>query len=183
MRPDTGSSGRPSCRPWPPAAPAPVSRDPTHLSSTGQGSISSQYGADIGITAYELDLFGRIQSLKDQALENYLAQIETQRSTQIALIASVANAYLTLLADQELLALSQATLRDRAGELCPDPAQVPAGGGLRDGAGAGAHGARERPGQPGAIPASGETGQKRAGRCSAPKCPVLEGRNRRPWPR
>ena len=51
-----------------------------------------------------------IQSLKDQALENYLAQVETQRSTQIALIASVANAYLTLLADQELLALSEATL-------------------------------------------------------------------------
>ena len=80
------------------------------LSSTGQGTISSQYGANIGITAYELDLFGRIQSLKDQALETYLAQIETQRSTQIALVASVANAYFTLLADQELLALSQATL-------------------------------------------------------------------------
>ncbi|MBL0532985.1 efflux transporter outer membrane subunit [Aeromonas dhakensis] len=80
------------------------------LSSTGQGTISSQYGANIGITAYELDLFGRIQSLKDQALETYLAQVETQRSTQIALVASVANAYLTLLADQELLALSEATL-------------------------------------------------------------------------
>ncbi|EPU1980226.1 TolC family protein, partial [Escherichia coli] len=80
------------------------------LSAAGQGTISSQYGADIGITAYELDLFGRIQSLKDQALENYLAQVETRRSTQIALVASVANAYFTLLADQELLALSQATL-------------------------------------------------------------------------
>lgn len=80
------------------------------LSSTGQGVISSQYDANIGITAYELDLFGRIQSLKDQALETYLGQIETQRSTQIALVASVANAYLTLLADQELLALSEATL-------------------------------------------------------------------------
>ncbi|GJC04282.1 efflux transporter outer membrane subunit [Aeromonas hydrophila] len=80
------------------------------LSSTGQGTISSQYGANIGITSYELDLFGRIQSLKDQALENYLAQVETQRSAQIALIASVANAYLTLLADQELQALSEATL-------------------------------------------------------------------------
>lgn len=80
------------------------------LSSTGQGAISSQYDANLGITAYELDLFGRIHSLKDQALETYLAEIETRRSTQIALIASVANAYLTLLADQELLALSTATL-------------------------------------------------------------------------
>ena len=109
MRRNTGSSGRPSCRPWPPAALAPA-RGIRRSQRRGQGTISSQYGADIGITAYELDLFGRIQSLKDQALENYLAQVETRRSTQIALIASVANAYFTLLADQELLALSQATL-------------------------------------------------------------------------
>ena len=69
------------------------------------GSVVPSTLGTAGLNAsYELDLFGRIQSLKDQALENYLAQIETQRSTQIALIASVANAYLTLLADQELLA-------------------------------------------------------------------------------
>ena len=107
------------------------------LSSTGQGTISSQYGANIGITAYELDLFGRIQSLKDQALETYLAQIETQRSTQIALVASVANAYFTLLADQELLAPEPGDPRHRAGELCPDRAQIPPGRRLRDGAGPG----------------------------------------------
>ena len=80
------------------------------LNGTGAEQIGSQHSADIGITAYELDLFGRIQSLKDQALETYLAQIETQRSTQIALVSSVATAYLTLVADQELLALSQSTL-------------------------------------------------------------------------
>ncbi|MFC3912873.1 efflux transporter outer membrane subunit [Pseudaeromonas sharmana] len=78
---------------------------------TGQEQIGSQYNAQVGITAYELDLFGRIQSLKDQALETYLAQVETQRSTQIALVASLANAYLTLIADQELLTLSQSTLQ------------------------------------------------------------------------
>jgi len=80
------------------------------LNGTGAEQISSQHSAEIGITAYELDLFGRIQSLKDQALETYLAQIETQRSTQISLVSSVATAYLTLVADQELLALSQSTL-------------------------------------------------------------------------
>lgn len=80
------------------------------LNGTGAEQIGSQHSADIGITAYELDLFGRIQSLKDQALETYLAQIETQRSTQISLVSSVATAYLTLVADQELLALSQSTL-------------------------------------------------------------------------
>lgn len=80
------------------------------LNGTGAEQISSQHSAEVGITAYELDLFGRVQSLKDQALETYLAQIETQRSTQIALVSSVASAYLTLVADQELLTLSQSTL-------------------------------------------------------------------------
>ena len=80
------------------------------LNGTGAEQISSQHSAEVGITAYELDLFGRVQSLKDQALETYLAQIETQRSTQISLVSSVASAYLTLVADQELLTLSQSTL-------------------------------------------------------------------------
>ena len=81
------------------------------INGSGREQISSQYAANVGITAYELDFFGRIQSLKDQALENYLAQQESQRSTHIALVASVANAYLTLLADQDLLTLSQQTLQ------------------------------------------------------------------------
>lgn len=80
------------------------------LNGTGAEQISSQHSAEVGITTYELDLFGRVQSLKDQALETYLAQIETQRSTQISLVSSVASAYLTLVADQELLTLSQSTL-------------------------------------------------------------------------
>ena len=81
------------------------------INGSGREQIGSQYAANVGITAYELDFFGRIQNLKDQALENYLAQQESQRSTHIALVASVANAYLTLLADQDLLTLSQQTLQ------------------------------------------------------------------------
>ena len=81
------------------------------INGSGREQIGSQYAANVGITAYELDFFGRIQSLKDQALENYLAQQESKRSTHIALVASVANAYLTLLADQDLLTLSQQTLQ------------------------------------------------------------------------
>lgn len=81
------------------------------LNGTGAEQTGSQFGAQIGVTAYELDLFGRIQSLKDKALETYLSQVETQRSTQIALVASLADAYLALIADQELLELSQSTLQ------------------------------------------------------------------------
>jgi len=85
-------------------------RTPADLSNTGTAGISSQYAANVGINAYELDLFGRIRSLSEQALETYLGSEEARRATQISLVASVANAYLTLVADRELLQLTQETL-------------------------------------------------------------------------
>ncbi|MFF7707097.1 AdeC/AdeK/OprM family multidrug efflux complex outer membrane factor [Pseudomonas sp. NPDC007930] len=85
-------------------------RTPADLSQSGQAGISSQYGVNLGISSYELDLFGRIRSLSQQALETYFAGEEARRSTQISLVASVANAYLTWQADRELLKLTQDTL-------------------------------------------------------------------------
>lgn len=79
--------------------------------SGGASAISNTDSATVGISAYELDLFGRVQSLKDQALEKYLAQEETQRSTQLSLIANVATAYMTLLADHDLLRLAEQTAK------------------------------------------------------------------------
>jgi multidrug efflux system outer membrane protein len=75
------------------------------------GTISNKDTAAIGISAYELDIYGRLKNLKDQALENYLAQEETQRSTQLTVIANVATAYMTLLADQDLLQLTEQTAK------------------------------------------------------------------------
>jgi len=77
----------------------------------GQGQHITTYNAGIGFTAFELDFFGRVRSLKHAALEQYLATEEARRSAQIALVAEVANAYLTLRADRELLRLSQDTLK------------------------------------------------------------------------
>jgi len=77
--------------------------------SDGQSLVSSQYSVGLGISNYEVDLFNRLGNLKDAALENYLAQEETRRSTQIALVAEVANAWMTLAADQQLLKLAQDT--------------------------------------------------------------------------
>ncbi len=85
-------------------------RLPADISGTGSTAISSQYSAGIGVSAYELDFFGRIRNLKDQALEQYLAEQENRRSAQIALVSAVASAYLTLVADQDLLQLSTSTL-------------------------------------------------------------------------
>jgi multidrug efflux system outer membrane protein len=85
-------------------------RIPKDLSLTGKPMVTRQYSVGLGFSAYELDLFGRVQSLKDQALEQYLATEEARRSAQIALVAEIANVYLTLAADRELLKLSQDTL-------------------------------------------------------------------------
>ncbi|EPJ79108.1 MULTISPECIES: AdeC/AdeK/OprM family multidrug efflux complex outer membrane factor [Pseudomonas] len=86
-------------------------RVPANLSTSGESGITSQYSATLGVSAYELDLFGRIRSLSEQALETYFSSEEARRSTQISLVANVANAYLTWQADQELLKLTQNTLK------------------------------------------------------------------------
>jgi len=88
-------------------------KTPATVSQSGVASISRQYSVDLGVTAYELDLFGRVRSLKDQALQTYLAQTEAQRSAQISLVAEVANAWLQLGADQALLRLSEDTFASR----------------------------------------------------------------------
>jgi multidrug efflux system outer membrane protein len=89
---------------------ATIQRSPADLSSSGQARISEQYNVGLGVSSYELDLFGRVQSLKDQALEQYLATEQSRRAAQISLIAETANAWLNLAADQERLQLARATL-------------------------------------------------------------------------
>jgi len=85
-------------------------RVPARSSQTGKESISSSYSATLGISSYELDLFGRVRSLSEEALQKYFATEEARRSTQISLVASVATAYLTWQSDKELLKLTQETL-------------------------------------------------------------------------
>jgi multidrug efflux system outer membrane protein len=85
-------------------------RVPADLSSTGKAMTLEQYGVNFGISAWEIDFFGRIRSLKDRALEEYLATDQARRGAQILLVSTVANAYLTLAADQENLKLASSTL-------------------------------------------------------------------------
>lgn len=72
-----------------------------------------QYSVDLGIAAWEIDFFGRISSLKDQALEAYLATEQARRSAQISMMAEVARVYLTLAADRENLKLSRYTFKSQ----------------------------------------------------------------------
>ncbi len=80
-------------------------------------SIKSSYSAGLAVSSFELDLFGRVRSLSDAALSQFLATEEARKATHISLIASVANTYLATLADDELLALTQRTLDARAESL------------------------------------------------------------------
>lgn len=86
-------------------------RLPADLSSTGSRQTVERYDANLGVAAWEIDFFGRIRSLKDRALEEYLATEQARRSAQILLVSSVAHTYLTLAADRENLNLAQTTLQ------------------------------------------------------------------------
>lgn len=83
------------------------------LRTGGDVPTTESFTAGVGITEFELDLFGRVRNLSQAALQQYFAQEETRRSAQLALIAEVANAYLALAADQEQLRVVQLTLTTR----------------------------------------------------------------------
>ncbi|WP_269446589.1 efflux transporter outer membrane subunit [Cephaloticoccus primus] len=83
---------------------------PASLSPTGERSIDSTYQVGLSIPAYELDFFGRVASLRDTALQQYLATEQAHRSAHIALISAVARQYLNLLATEERLDLAQQIL-------------------------------------------------------------------------
>ena len=75
--------------------------------------INSVYQAGLSVSAFELDFFSRVRNLSNAALAQFLATEEARKTAQISLIAQVANTYLTYLADEELLALTQQTLKTR----------------------------------------------------------------------
>ena len=89
-----------------------VANAPTSLTTTPAQHISYRYyNVGLGFASYELDVFGRLRSLTTQAFETYLANADTARSTQISLIAEVASGYLTVLADRELLRITNDTVK------------------------------------------------------------------------
>ncbi|AOJ04329.1 RND transporter [Burkholderia mayonis] len=83
------------------------------LRAPGQSALINTYAASVGLTSFEIDVFGRVRSLSHAAQEQYLATEEARRSVHISLVAEVANTYLTLLADRALLKLAQDTLKSQ----------------------------------------------------------------------
>ncbi len=98
------------------AAGAATSGAATSGQATGSSSVE-YYSANVGVSAFEIDLFGRLRNQSKAALEQYFATEEAQRSTRISLIAEIASAWLTVAADQDQLALSQQTLKANADTL------------------------------------------------------------------
>ncbi len=76
----------------------------------GDAPVSDTYSASLGLASFELDLFGRVRNLSEAALQQYFAQEENRRAAQISLISTVTGAWLTLAADESLLAIAGDTL-------------------------------------------------------------------------
>ncbi|WMD20058.1 efflux transporter outer membrane subunit [Achromobacter seleniivolatilans] len=92
-------------------------RVPGDLNLTGQPQVSSQYQVGIGMASWELDFWGRVRSLKDAALQNYLASDAAAQAATLSLIAQVADSYLSLRELDERLELTRQTIASRAESL------------------------------------------------------------------
>ena len=90
------------------------SRVPGELSPTGRPLLGSQYQAGLGLASWEIDFWGRVGSLRDAALQSYLATEEARRAVTVGLVAQVANSYLTLRELDERIALSRQNIASRA---------------------------------------------------------------------
>ncbi|CAG9237408.1 Outer membrane protein OprM [Burkholderia gladioli] len=78
-------------------------------SARSAGAVSRSSSVSVGTTAWEIDFFGRLGSLKRQALETYLATDASRTSTQLSLVATVATDFLQLLSDQAMLKIATET--------------------------------------------------------------------------
>lgn len=86
---------------------------PGGVSSTPDGYVTNDVRATVGVSAFELDFFGRVRSLRDAALQTYLASEEAQRAAQVSLVAEVATSYIGLVAANEQIAYAGKVLAAR----------------------------------------------------------------------
>lgn len=76
-------------------------------SGSGASASTTAWSADLGVTGFELDLFGRLKNLSREALAQYLATESGARATRLTVVSETATAYVTLAADRDLLAVAQ----------------------------------------------------------------------------
>jgi multidrug efflux system outer membrane protein len=90
-----------------------ASRTPANMTGTGEAVINRQYNGGLALSSYELDFFGKLRNASEAGLQLYLGTEEARRTQQISLVAEVANAWLTLSADQQHLKLAAETLKSQ----------------------------------------------------------------------
>jgi multidrug efflux system outer membrane protein len=83
----------------------------------GTGGIENVYSVGLALSSWEIDFFGRLGSLKEAALAQYLASEEARRAAQTSLVAAVASTWLSLQANDELLVLTERTVATREDSL------------------------------------------------------------------
>lgn len=81
--------------------------------TVASGKPMTSYNVGLGVTAYELDFWGRVRSLKDNALDTYLATASARDATQIALVGQVAQAWLSHSFASANLSLAEQTLKSQ----------------------------------------------------------------------
>ena len=89
-------------------------RVPGDLNYYGQSVVGSEYRAEVGLSSWELDLWGRIRNLKDAALQQWLATDAGRQAVELALIVQVADGYLGLRELDERVAIARRTVDSRA---------------------------------------------------------------------
>ncbi len=89
------------------------SRIPADLSPTGASVIGGEYRAEVGLSSWELDLWGRVRNLEDSALQTWLASDSARQAVHLALIAQVADGYLGLREIDERVAIARQTVATR----------------------------------------------------------------------
>jgi multidrug efflux system outer membrane protein len=104
------------------------SRTPASLSTSGAPVVAHAYSVELS-AAWEIDFFGRLQSLKDQALQQYLASAEARKAFEILLVSQVADQYLSMLAFDEFQVVTAQTLKTAQASYDLTRAQFDAGTG------------------------------------------------------
>lgn len=92
-------------------------RTPADISAAGVAGTQGTYQVGLGMTAFELDLFGRVRSLSDAALQQYLAVEHSAQAARISLVGEVIQAHVTRDGAQRRLAWTQKTLDSRQASL------------------------------------------------------------------
>jgi outer membrane protein, multidrug efflux system len=88
-------------------------RTPASLSLGGNSTVNSSYQVGLSLASFELDFFGRVRSLNDAALAQYLATEEASLAVRITLVAEVAKAYLAERSFAEQYDLARKTMESR----------------------------------------------------------------------